>query len=156
MFQKGLRWSWQQNHWRVKHQSATIQKDANKKIPDITRHPTSVDPLGCPTTDSQPGQHRQQLGALENTALHDTQSSESQTLPGDGETLIHSTSRKKKQDEAHEPECRHVCWQTETILICHVLSKLTCETPWIHTLKWHYCLTFLPDTLVRHSYLTLL
>ena len=20
---------------------------------------------------------------------------------------------KKKQDEAHEPECRHVCWETQ-------------------------------------------
>ena len=63
---------------------------------------------------------------------------------------------KLKQDEAHEPECRHVCWQTETILICNIFSKLTCETPWVHTLRWHYCLTLLPDTLVRHSYLTLL
>ena len=70
-------------------------------------------------------------------------------------SLVENIS-KKKQDEAHEPECRHVCWQTETILICHALSKLTCETPWVHTLRWHYCLTFLPDTLVRHSYLTLL
>ena len=57
----------------------------------------------------------------------------------------------KKQDEAHEPECRHVCWQTETILICHISSKLTCETPWIHTLRWHSCRTPLLDT----SYLTL-
>ena len=83
-----------------------------------------------------------------------------------------------KQDEAHEPECRHVCWQTETILICHISSKLTHETPWVHTLKWHSCGTplldtiaqrsgetllwdtlvrhFLLDTLVRHSYLTFL
>ena len=74
-----------------------------------------------------------------------------------------------KQDEAHEPECRHVCWQTETILICHISSKLTCETPWIHTLRWHSCRTplldtltwrscktLLRDTLVRHSCKTLL
>ena len=48
-----------------------------------------------------------------------------------------------KQDEAHEPECRHVCWQTETILICHISNKLTCETSWVHTLRWHPCLTLL-------------
>ena len=75
----------------------------------------------------------------------------------------------KKQDEAHEPECRHVCWQTETVLICHISSKLTCETPWVHTLRWHSCRTplldiiakrsgetLLLDTLVRHSCKTLL
>ena len=62
---------------------------------------------------------------------------------------------------------------TDLILICHISSKLTCETPWVHTLRWHSCrtpcltllrnalvrhscLTLLWDTLVRHSYLTLL
>ena len=52
----------------------------------------------------------------------------------------------KKQDEAHEPECRHVCWQTETILICHISNKLTCETSWVHTLRWHPCLTLLSNS----------
>ena len=78
-------------------------------------------------------------------------------------------SMKKKQDEAHEPECRHVCWQTETILICHISSKFTCETRWFHTLRWHSCRaplldtiaqrsgeTLLLDSLVRHSCKTLL
>ena len=62
----------------------------------------------------------------------------------------------KKQDEAHEPECRHVCWQTETILICHISSKLTCETPWVHTLRWHSCRTPLLDTLAQRAGETLL
>ena len=70
----------------------------------------------------------------------------------------------KKQDEAHEPECRHVCWQTETILICHISNKLICETSWVHTLRWHSCRTplldtieqLLLDTLVRRSCKTLL
>ena len=67
----------------------------------------------------------------------------------------------KKQDEAHEPECRHVCWQTKTILICHISNKLACETPWLHTLRWHSCRTPLLDTIARdtlawHSCKTLL
>ena len=62
---------------------------------------------------------------------------------------------------------------TETILICQISSKLACETPWVRTLRWHSCRTplldtiaqssgetllldTLTDTLVRHSYLTLL
>ena len=82
---------------------------------------------------------------------------------------VTTTKTHSKQDEAHEPECRHVCWQTETISICRISSKLTCETTWVHTLRWHSCktlsldllvrhssLTLLFDTLVRHSYLTLL
>ena len=63
---------------------------------------------------------------------------------------------KSKQDEAHEPECRHECWQTETILICHISSKLTCETPWVHTLMWHSCRTPLLDTIAQRSGETLL
>ena len=65
-------------------------------------------------------------------------------------------SQKKKQDEAHEPECRHVCWQTETIVICHISSKLTSETPWVHTLTWHFCRTPLLDTIAQRSGETLL
>ena len=62
----------------------------------------------------------------------------------------------KKQDEAHEPECRHVCWRTETIVITFS-SKPTCGTPWRDTLRWHSCTTpFLLDTLLRHSYLILI
>ena len=61
-----------------------------------------------------------------------------------------------KQDEAHEPECRHVCWQTETILTCHISNKLTCETPWLHTLRWHSCRTPLLDTIAKRSGETLL
>ena len=30
---------------------------------------------------------------------------------------------RKKQDEAHEPECRHECWGTETRLICHTFQR---------------------------------
>ena len=41
--------------------------------------------------------------------------------------------KKKKQDEAHEPECRHVCWVTETILICHIFQR----THLWDTLTWH-------------------
>ena len=26
---------------------------------------------------------------------------------------IKGKTEKKKQDEAHEPECRHVCWETK-------------------------------------------
>ena len=73
--------------------------------------------------------------------------------------LVKSTKKKglkKKQDEAHEPECRHVCWQRETILICHISSKLTCETPWVHTLRWHSCRTPLLDTIAQRSGETLL
>ena len=62
----------------------------------------------------------------------------------------------KKQDETHEPECRHVCWQTEAILICHISSKFTCETPWIHTLRQHSCRTPLLDTIAQRSGETLL
>ena len=62
----------------------------------------------------------------------------------------------KKQDEAHEPECRHVCWRTETILI-RFSSEPTCGTPWRDTLRWHSCRTpFLLDTLTWHSCKTLL
>ena len=75
----------------------------------------------------------------------------------------------EKQDEAHEPECRHVCWRTETILITFS-SEPTCGTPWrdtlrwhscrtpflLDTLTWHSCKTLVLDTLLRHSYLTLL
>ena len=39
----------------------------------------------------------------------------------------------KKQDEAHEPECRHVCWVTETLLICQFFQ----QTHLWDTLTWH-------------------
>ena len=90
------------------------------------------------------------------------------------------TAVSKKQDETHEPECRHVCWGTETILISHIFQRTHCETVdarrWhssrtplldtiaqrsgktllLDTLTWHSCVTLLLDTVVRHSYLTLL
>ena len=77
-----------------------------------------------------------------------------QNLPMKTDVL--QCKHKKKQDEAHEPECRHVCWQTEKKLICHVSSKLTCETPWVHTLRWHSCRTPLLDTIAQRSGETLL
>ena len=68
----------------------------------------------------------------------------------------------KKQDEAHEPECRHVCWVTETTtLFVTFSSEPTGGTPWLDTLRWHSCirhpcLTLLRNALARHSCLTLL
>ena len=60
---------------------------------------------------------------------------------------------KKKQDEAHEPECRHACWRTETILIYHIFQR----THLWDTLTWHTEVTLLYDTLLTwHSYLTFL
>ena len=56
------------------------------------------------------------------------------------------THNKKKQDKAHEPECRHLCWVTQT----------TSATLSLDTFVRHSYLTLLLDTLVRHSYLTLL
>ena len=71
-------------------------------------------------------------------------------------TVKHVQLVKNKQDEAHEPECRHVCWRTETILI-RFSSETTCGTPWRDTLRWHSCRTpFLLDTLTWHSCKTLL
>ena len=67
-----------------------------------------------------------------------------------------------KQDEAHEPECRHVCWRTKTILIYHIFPANPLVghpdvTHWGDTLVGHPSyLTLLLDTLVRHSYWTLL
>ena len=58
-----------------------------------------------------------------------------------------------KQDEAHEPECRHVCWRTETILIYNIYLSHFPANP----LLGHPDVTHWGDTLVRHpSYLTLL
>ena len=58
----------------------------------------------------------------------------------------------KKQDEAHEPECRHVCWRTEKIPIYHIFQR----THLWDTLTWHTEVTLLQDTLLTwHSYLTL-
>ena len=80
----------------------------------------------------------------------------------------------KKQDETHEPECRHVCWETEVeYLFVTISSEHSCGTPWLDTLSWHSCRTPLLDTIAlrsgktllhdtlnwhssRHSYLTLL
>ena len=50
----------------------------------------------------------------------------------------------KKQDEAHEPECRHVCWGTETLLIYHIFQR----THLWGTLTWHTEVTLLQDTLL--------
>ena len=69
-----------------------------------------------------------------------------------------------KQDEAHEPECRHVCWVTETILIWSYLSHFPANplvgqpdlTHWGDTLVGHPCLKLLRNALVRHCCLTLL
>ena len=47
--------------------------------------------------------------------------------------------KNKKQDEAHEPECRHVCWGTDTILISHIFQR----THLRDTLSWHTEVTLL-------------
>ena len=47
----------------------------------------------------------------------------------------------KKQDEAHEPECRHVRQKW----LVTFSSEHTCGTPWLDTLRWH----------PGHSYLAL-
>ena len=64
----------------------------------------------------------------------------------------------KKQDEAHEPECRHVCWVTETILLLFATfsSEPAGGTPWLETLRWHSCRTPLLDTIAQRSGKTLL
>ena len=45
----------------------------------------------------------------------------------------------QKQDEAHEPECRHVCWRTEKIPIYHIFQR----THLWDTLTWHTEVTLL-------------
>ena len=56
-----------------------------------------------------------------------------------GKQHIKSNSKQKNitQDETHEPECRHVCWGTETILSSHISSEPVLRTQqiWKHVLN---------------------
>ena len=54
----------------------------------------------------------------------------------------------QKQDETHEPECRHV--------FVTFSNEPTCRTPWLDTLRWHSSRTSLLDTIAQRSGTTLL
>ena len=61
----------------------------------------------------------------------------------------------REQDEAHEPECWHVCWERQTILITFSTGH-RCGTPWHNTLMRQAGRTLLFDTLAQHSSNTLI
>ena len=72
--------------------------------------------------------------------------------------LLHQHDKlTKKQDETREPECRHVCWETEVAyLFVTISSEHSCGTPWLDTLSWQFCRTPLLDTIALRSGKTLL
>ena len=72
------------------------------------------------------------------------------------QNMPQSVFQYKKQDEAHEPECRHVCEEQRQYLCLTFSSEPTCENPWVDTLRWHSCRTPLLDTIAQHSGKTLL
>ena len=78
---------------------------------------------------------------------------------------------RRKQDEAHEPECRHVTYvdkQRQYLFVTFPANSLVRHPEFTHwgdtfvrhffldTLTWHSCKTLLLDTLARQAYVTLL
>ena len=51
-------------------------------------------------------------------------------IPTCNSVLLNHPNFRFKQDEAHEPECQHVCWRTETILI--YTERYAVRPPFFH------------------------
>ena len=59
--------------------------------------------------------------------------------PPESKCVVSKWSFLEKQNEAHEPECRHECWGTETILVYHIFRR----THLWDTLTWRTEVTLL-------------